>query len=542
MKTIIRKCLTTFLYTACIICGFSSCNDFEELNQDPTKASTIDPNTQLTNALLCIGGDWGVAQPFAFYYCGFVQHLQGDYSTTSDGGEYLNSDYEFQAVWDRMYTVLLKNLVDGINRTQGDSSMVNANSALRITKVFYSTIITDMFGDVPYFDACKGYISGNVKPAYDKQELIYKDMLKELTEAEANLNENGDALSGDIIYKGDIAKWKSLANALNLRLAMRLTKVEPEFAHEQVKNILSRSSGMLKSNADNALVEMMDMLDWDYNEHRRNGLSQLWRGRENYPTCYICSTFWNKMKDTSDPRLLRIGRCYDESSTNPFSRNDVTEYIMNKSGNGINQLQPVKPGFYWWDNWPNGFWDADKSFYWDKACRPMLNNAFIKGNCPGIICTYAEQEYLLAEANSRWNDLNDNTTAEQHYNNAVRASMDFLNSNYNINKIGNDEINSFLSANPFPSDAEGRIKTINEQLWIYDFLNPAEAYSNWRRSGYPELKSSVEYGAKVKDSQSIPRRLFYPLTEQTYNPEGYYSAVKSMGGTDSWNAHVWWDK
>ena len=532
--------------TSCIIIGLSlfltSCNDFEEMNNDPTKATTIDPNAQLTNALLCIGGDWGVAQPMSFYYCGFIQQLQGNWNDTTYGGEYLISDYEFQSLWTRMYRVLLNNLVDAVHNTNSDESRINVNAVLRITKVFYFTWVTDMFGDIPYFDACKGYIDGNVIPAYDEQELIYKDMLNELKEAEAALGTGNDPVSGDIIYNGDIAKWKRLANALNLRLAMRLTKVEPDIAHQQVKEILSRSSGLMTSSADDALIEMVDMLDWDYNEHRRNGLSQLWRGRENYPSCYLCSTFWEQMRKTSDPRLLRIGRCYDESSTDPFQRNDVTERVIEISGLGLDQIQPVKPGFFWWDNWPNGFWDAELSLWCDKMCRPMLNNAFIHGNCPGIMTTYAEQEYLLAEANARWNDLGDPISAEQHYQNAVNAAMKFLNTNYDIEKIGDAEIADYTAVNEWPDELQKQLQVINEQLWIFHFLNPAEAYSNWRRSGYPQLKSSAEYGAQVKDSREIPRRLLYPLTEQTYNPEGYSKALSRMGGTDSWNNRIWWDK
>lgn len=525
-----------------LLLAMIGCTDFEELNQDPTKATSIDPNAQLSNSLLCIGGDWGMAQPFAFYYSGFVQQLQGGYSVTSYGGQYLQSDYEFQAAWDRMYTELLKNLVDGIANTEGDPRFVNINAALRVVKVYYSLIVTDMFGDIPYFDACKGYLTNNVQPAYDEQELIYKDMLKELEEAEAAFDPNGNKLTGDIVYSGDIAKWKSMTNALNLRIAMRLVKVEPDLSHEQVKKILERSSGLLTSSTDDALIPLIDMLDWDYNEHRRNGLAQLWRSRENYPDCYLCSTFWNKLIETSDPRLLVIGRCYDESSTNPFQRKDVTEYLMEKSGNGLNQLQPVKPGFYWWDNWPNGFYDADLSFYWDKACRPAVNNAFLRGNCPGIIITYAEQEFLLAEAKVRWSDLNDTQSDEKHYENAVTASMKFLSDHYETKAISSTEIESFLLTNQLPNDTQGKLRTINEQLWVLHFLNPAEAYSNWRRSGYPNLKSSTEYGAQVKDSQTIPRRLLYPVFEQTYNPQGYKSAVDRMGGTDNWNSRLWWDK
>ena len=109
-------------------------------------------------------------------------------------------------------------------------------------------------------------------------------------------------------------------------------------------------------------------------------------------------------------------------------------------------------------------------------------------------------------------------------------------------EVSNTEMASYLSRNPLPSDKDGQLQFINEQLWILHLINPSEAYSNWRRSGYPVLKPSTEYGAAVKDSRTIPRRLKYPLFEQTYNPTGYYEAVGRMGGEDNWNCRIWWDK
>ena len=89
---------------------------------------------------------------------------------------------------------------------------------------------------------------------------------------------------------------------------------------------------------------------------------------------------------------------------------------------------------------------------------------------------------------------------------------------------------------------EERLKAINEQLWILHFNNTPEGYANWRRSGYPELLSSSNYGAVTIDSREIPRRLCYPLFESSYNPEGYAWAIERLGGTDNWNKSVWWDK
>ncbi len=79
-------------------------------------------------------------------------------------------------------------------------------------------------------------------------------------------------------------------------------------------------------------------------------------------------------------------------------------------------------------------------------------------------------------------------------------------------------------------------------MWILHLHNAPEAYANWRRTDYPKLKPSNDYGAITIESQSIPRRLNYPLSERSYNRKAYEAAIEAMGGRDNWNARVWWDK
>ncbi len=534
----IRK--TIILFTVSFSLLFTSgCTDFEKLNSNPDVATTINPNAQLSYVQLCMGGDWLAAQPFAYYYSGFIQHLQGDWSSTHYGGEYLIEDAQFQQPWDRMYTRHLKNLVDAIWRTDGDETYKNVNAVSRIIRVYYFLILTDMYGDIPYSEACAGYINGNVAPRFDTQEEIYKDMFKELTEAETQLDPAGDVITGDIIYGGNINKWKAYANTLALRIAMRLVKVEPMLAEDWVSEVLERSSGLIGNN-DDGIIKYKDMLDWDGEEFRRNGLAQLWRSRENYPMCYFCTSLWNYMKNTNDPRLLVISRCYAEDSTDPANRTDLTDFIIMNAPGGMAQIEPVKPGFYWWDNWPAGF--MYEGTYYGKECRPQLNKAFIKGSSPFVSLSYAEKEFLLAEAKVRWNSLSGLQEAEVHYKNGVKAAISLLKKFEMEQTISDSQVNTYLAANPFPTTKEEQLRVINEQLWILHLINPAEAFANWRRTGYPVLKSSVEYGAVTIDSRTIPRRLKYPLFEQTYNPKGYYEALSRMGGVDSWNNRVWWDK
>lgn len=527
------------------ICGLllGACTDFEELNTDPSKSSSTDPNQQLSMIQLQTWGHWQMCQPYPFYLAAFAQYMQGDWNTTNYGGQYRKNDAEMGNTWNLMYPALIKNIVDILDKTKDNEREVNIHSVARIYKVYLFSILTDMYGDCPYFEAGKGFITSNVKPAYDKQELIYKDFLKELGEAADALTASGDKVTGDIIFQGNIDKWKRFANSLHLRYAMRIVNADPELAKAEAIKAVGQEAGLMQSAADDALIAYTDIQDWASNEFRRNGLAQLWRGREAYPTAYLCSTFWKQLDATSDPRQFVFGRCYDESSANnPFGRVDLTEEMQNTEAA---KFQPCNPGYFWYSNgtWPEGYWSKLTNKWQDKATRPQLNNIFLKGDMPGVVMTYAEAELLLAEAKARWaGDITTGADASTHYKNGVRAAIHFL-EKFGAKTFDDQVIDTYLQANSLPaSGLDAQLTAINTQLWILHFNNIPEGYANWRRTDIPVLLPSPHYGAVTIDSQTTPLRLCYPLFESSYNPEGYQSAIQAMGGKDDWNSPVWWDK
>lgn len=538
MKTIYK--ITFGMLCICSLL-LGACTDFEELNTDPSKSTSTDPNNQLSMIQLQTWGHWQMCQPYPFYLASFAQYMQGDWNTTNYGGQYRKNDAEMGNTWNMMYPALIKNIVDILDKTKDNERQINIRSVARIYKVYLFSILTDMYGDCPYFEAGKGFITGNVKPAYDKQELIYKDFLKELTEAVEDLDPDGDIVKGDIIYQGNINKWKRFANSLHLRYAMRIINAEPELAKQEVIKVLANEAGVMQSADDDALITYNDIFDWESNEFRRNALAQMWRGREAYPTPYICSTFWNKMHETSDPRLFVISRCYNESSANnPFGRIDLTDEMIEIAPD---KFQPCDPGYFWYEKWPSGYTSTITKKYEDKATRPQINNIFLKGNVPGVVMSYAEVELLLAEAKARWGaEIVTGSDADIHYNNGVRAAIHFL-EKFGAKTFDEQTIDTYLQANPLPGNGlDAQLTAINTQLWILHFNNAPEGYANWRRTDIPVLLPSSQYGALTIDSQTTPLRLCYPLFESSYNPEGYQSAISAMGGKDDWNSPVWWDK
>ena len=125
----------------------------------------------------------------------------------------------------------------------------------------------------------------------------------------------------------------------------------------------------------------------------------------------------------------------------------------------------------------------DQNNYPARMIRPTIAVAFCNADCPGILITYAEVEFLLAEAASKgWNVSG---SAESHYEEGIRASMQMMNNYYDIvSKISDDEINDYIAANPLGSNPR---ESINTQAWILHLTNPSEGWANLRRSDYPAI-------------------------------------------------------
>lgn len=553
-----RKIKTFIILSAALLAGISSsCSDsyMEDLNTDKSKANSIDPNAQLTTAELQTYGDLGMVEIYRNYLYAFTQQLMGCWNTTNYGGRHTVDNNEMGRIWTSFYPKAIKNLTDAIHRSAEDENRKNINAILRIYRVYMMSVITDIYGDAPYSEAGLGYLKEIYNPKYDTQEDIYNDFFTELKDAASALDAANYRITGDVIYNGDVAKWIKLANSLRLRYAMRISDVAPEKARKEFEDALASEGGVLTSGSDDALIKYMDISfsfgQDSYTDYRGNALSQLLFGNDpaNNPS-YLCSTFFNQLYNTKDPRTFMIARFYYDglmSQTSPDNRIDLTDEI---TGKGI-AMNPCQPGAFSYDPWPQGY-DSDMMKEIAKTnpsvettmareTEPKLANNFLRGDNPGVVMTCAEVNLLLAEASlKKWNT---GGTVEGFYSKGVRAAMDFLADNYGYDRISDNDFNAYIADNGTGHTEQQAKAAINTQAWILHFTNPAECWANVRRSGYPRLKSPAEYGfgQYLTGGKDIPVRLCYPTLESSYNKPGYDEALKRMGGKDSWNTHVWWD-
>lgn len=548
----------TIITMACAL-FFASCSDeyMENMNTDPSKAATIDPNAQLTTAQLQTYGDLSMMEIYRNYHYAFTQQLMGCWNTTNYGGRHTLDNNEMSRIWTSFYTQSLKNIIDAQYRTAEDAEKVNINSVLRIYRVYLMSIITDTYGDAPFSEAGLGFLEGKFNPKYDKQEDIYNAFFLELEDAVNKIDPTKDKVTGDLIYAGDVTKWQQLANSLRLRFAMRISNVNPTKAQTEFENALVANGGVITDASSDALIKYMTIAfsfgQEAYSDYRGNSLSQLLFGNDpaNNPS-YLCSTFFNQLYNSGDPRTFKISRCYYDglmSATSPDNRVDITQEMIEK---GI-AFSPRDPGAYSWEPWPTGY-DSDicaelavnnpsVTATMAREVEPKLANNFLKSDNPGVVMTSAEVKFLMAEATvKKWNV--GSVSAEDLYKQGVRAAIDFLTDNYGCTATTDAEFDTFIQdKGAFGHTDNQKLEAINTQAWILHFTNPAECWANVRRSGYPKLKSPAEYGfgQYLTGGTEIPVRLCYPVLESSYNKKSYNEAIERMGGTDNWHSLLWWD-
>ena len=484
-------------------------------------------------------------------------------------------------VWDQLYNVAIKNIVDAIANSE---NLPSVNAALRIHRVYLMSVLTDIYGDLPCQQAGLGYISGIATPEYETQEDIYNFFFDELTACAEQLGKNTGRIGGDVTsLNGSAAAWRKYANSLRMRFAMRISDINPTKAQEEFEKALKDDGGYIASAADDAYIIYTDgpftlydgSRDLDF---RVNALGEILYGQDAQSPTMICSTFFNIMKDNADPRLYRICRHYLNTKRADVKPDrewnvDVTDEVRAYLATQTNPLTACNPGEAWYDDWVNApanseiptlerlvneYPDAgfDKNNYNARMMRPMLNIDFEMPDRPGTLINYAEVEFLLAEASlKRWNV---NGTPEEHFKAGIRAAMHWLNDHY-LNeplKIADAEIDAYINhimaTNPLKTAVKA-CEAINTQAWILHMMNPSEAWANLRRSDYPVILDRTKLPTwkwAVDDINHLetPTRLRYPTLEGDYNKANYDEAVKRFGTVndkgeyvDDWHHRLWWD-
>lgn len=509
MRTHKQKYKAIF-FLVLIAIGAASCTkDFDKINTNPEASAVIQPSFVFTKA------QYDGAKNNLNLLLGTMQYTTSFNDVAGFGSKYISSQSEqSSAVFGAAYYQEINELALVISSVSSNPEQVNMLAAARIWKAYCYSRITDLYGDIPYFQAAKGYTDANYKPTYDAQQAIYADLLKELDEAALSFNAAKTTFAeADLIYGGNIVQWKKFAYSLMLRLGMRMTKVDASLAETWVKKAIA--GGVITADADIAKINYLSA-GQDIN---KNPISlKLFNddyikadGTTNTEGGKYHEYFISQLKANKDPRLGIFSVVY-----------------VNKVPDTTAAIQKGMPATF-------GSRPADFATYSEPNLKTVVAIGAAK-----IILGAAETNFLLAEAVLRgWYN---GATAAVLYENGMRSGL----KQWAIivptdGTLSDPQINTYIKYHPLVTTAtvEEQKKQIFTEFWKAVFPDAQEAFSSYRRTGYPELVPNNYVGNAT--GGKIFRRMLYPLSEQNLNKEGLAAAIGRQG-PDNFLTRIWWDK
>jgi len=470
------------LYILAILAiAFSSCKkELDEVNINPNAPEIPQPDYLLTGTTKITADTyWGVTNNMNSSLL-FAQQWAKVQYTEEDRFIYSNSS--FTALWSTGYAQSIAgfNKIIELGDAQGNS---NYKGVALVLRSWTFLLLTDAYGDIPYSQA--GKIKQFVTPVYDKQKDVYYGILNDLKSAQAALDPAGKVIAGDVIYGNNIASWKKFANALRLRIALRIADKDPAKAKQVIDEVQTEGGAYISSNSESAILK------YDVSP-QQNPVAASFETRNDYR---ISKTIVDKLFSLNDPRLP-VYASKTENVT-PQVYVGIPNGSTNSEASAIGLANSSKPGAY-----------------------------FLDAKAPAVIFSYAELLFDRAEAAARGFTTEN---AENLYKQAITAS-------FNQYGISGTTVDDYINQAAVQYNAANYKKSIGEQKWIALFGQGLEAWAEQRRLDYPQLTASVNTVLNGK----IPVRFIYPGTEQSLNGQNYRNAVSNQGA-DLLTTKLWFD-
>ena len=471
------------IYSILIVLFFISCtNDFEEINTNSNAPVNVQPSLLLRQVIY----DYGEQMSYEGFTAG---NLLGQYSTALDFNLFDRHNLKSPQLGGNPWPIFYQNLRDNeiiLNLSQENTAFTVYEGPARIMKAYMAAGLTDLFGDVPYSEAFKGDIA-TVTPVYDTQESIYMDaggILDNLDQGIAAMeNYSGTiSLKGDILFNGDLAGWIRFANSLKIKYLMRISaKVD---VTAQLQAIVSEGN-FINENSENAIFNFTD------GEPNNFRLARLRIG--DFNNYVLSETMDEILTGLNDPRIARLYR--------PFANS--TEEGFNGLLNGIDASAGVSLADY-----------------------SLLGTIFREntGLLDANFMTSMETHFLLAEAAQKGFITAD---TEMLYNTGVTQAFAYWQVELPVDYLNTE--GALANGNP--------LENIITQKWIANTINGYEGWVEYRRTGFPQLKT---ISASLNDNL-IPVRMPYPAEEEALNSINYAAAASKTDG-NSINVNVWWDE
>lgn len=465
--------------------------------------------------------------------------------------------------WRIMYRDVLKNLdeaarvIEETDNPISNPKKANKLAIVEIVSIYAWSNLVETYGNIPYSEALD---IDNTLPKYDDALTVYKDLLTRLDAALGSMNSEGsfDGMD-DLIYNGDVALWAKFGNTLKLRMAMVMADVDPALSKATAES--AYNAGVFASNEETAAYQYSPSAP---NNNPINDNLVL-SGRNDY---VAAQTLADKMNDLMDPRRaayfdpninINLGEVTAVSTAGgvttitfdgPFEEAPVignNVYIPNDTetpipvgtivGAGTDYIEvshvinsaevgdAIICALY------EGAVPGKQSRYADFT---HANRTMVVGDAPGVILSYIEAEFLLAEAAARGYSVG--WTAKDHYEAGIFASFEHwgITPEAYDDYIANSAVDYDTAISNSGSNPAWK-EVIGTQAWIALYNRSFAPYLTIRRLDYPLL---VE---PDKAQSGFPVRYTYPVSEQNLNGSNYQEAASAIGG-DEPETQLFWDK
>lgn len=546
----------------------SSCEKqaFVDINKNPDALSEIPPQNQFLQATNNVH-----SQDFEAYYDLYRRIMPWmQYNTPQSGNQgsfTLNYDNFanrygrlYNGVGDRLYD--LEQLVGKMSEGEQPRYATMINIA-HILKAYYAFYVSDIYGSIPYTEAFQGRYGGTLQPKYDTQPELFAKLDGEIKAAVAALKQTPTAPqyslgNYDQYYNGDATKWIKAANALRLRMAMRVQKADPAAGNAIINEVLAMpAADLMSSNADawifqgnanftgdagggnwntDGLRAPKPMLDfmWDKMDPRLDAFFT--------PNQYSQANIDRLIADKKLPAGTKAGRRYVGSFTSPDDARQAaiiqkyyTPKLITSNNQTVDTLSSIQPRLF----------NAGKA---DAAGNAGTGRSYIP------VITYAEFCFMRAELATKSIGTG---TAKSWYEAGVKSSLEFYNevglgaklTDYTATTA--EEITAYLAQPGVAFDASKAMDQIASQSYLNFMRQPQEGWALWKRTGYPNENSVVPLPKMtyLNVPLVVPRRSPITLPSSSdpnfANKKAAYDAMATQpgfGDLASAQGRVWWDK
>ncbi len=522
------------ILAAMVLLVASSCDNWLDDNINPNALPTVPVNQMLPSAIGSFGFYMGGSDLFRYSAIWSQQITAQAGRQTENYSLYVLADTELNGIWrTNLYAGILTDLEEMLKL---DPAITHPRyfGIAKVLKAFTYSVIVDFWGDVPFTEAHQGV--SNVTPAVDDDAAIYPALITLLDQAIVDLKASSSLAApagDDYIFSGNAARWIKTANVLKLRMYLKLANT-PGF------NTSSISSFITSTPATEFMESITDDMQHPFATvaQRQNPTHQFILSR----TDDICSssTMVNLMNGKADPRRV-----------NYFTPHPFSPAVYSAPPTGTTGYVGLTPG-------TAGGTTSNKLSRLHRFMRgavtttataipagpdlSVLGAASLSydGGASVNILTYSEYNFIRAELALRYGaPVAPRASVQEWFQEGIRASI--LDTSHPARPLLAADVTTYLNADPdnntftngtLSGTPEQRLRQIIEEKYVANLMVTGEAWSDWRRTGYPLLQL-LPATLNPGNNNKVPRSLLYPQQEKDANPK----LIQKL----DFNVRVFWD-